>query len=210
MNADLETHYGHITDLEDTLIKERNLRKTFKKDFYELEGLQKGRRTCSSTSDSDDDRNRNSSSPSNTDDAGKRYNKCKTRRAKTVSQKARESSKVNHDQGSAGPISKRQPIPAQGNKMGPGKSKQANNEKCKKQMSQMIDWNEDTNKEVTGRHNKSNYHLNSAIDYLQQHGHFDHQNQGNDHDSDPSPRCHWSPDNSNSTNGNMHENIKRG
>ena len=196
--------------------KERNLRKRFEKDFYELEELQKGRRTCSSSSDSDDDRNRNSSSPSDTDDdAGKRcnkHNKRKTRRAKTVSRKAGESSKVNHDQGSAGAISKRQPIPAQDNKMGLAKSKQANKEKRKKQTSQTIYWNEDTNEEVTGRHNESNYHLNSTIDYLQQHGHFNHQNQGTDHESDPSPRPrgHWSPDNSNSTDGNMHENINRG
>ena len=59
--------YSHITNLEDRLRKERNLRK----DFYESEELQKGRRTCSSSSDSDDDRNRNSSSPSDTDNAGK-------------------------------------------------------------------------------------------------------------------------------------------
>ena len=214
MNADLETHYSRITDLEDRLSKERNLRKRFEKNFYELEELQKGRRTCSSSSDSDsdDDRNRNSSSPSDTDDVGKRYNKRKTRRTKikTVSRKSGESSKVNHDQGSAGAISKRQPIPPQGNKIGPAKSKQANKENRKKQTSQTIDWNEDTNEEVTGRHNESNYHLNSAIDYLQQRGHFDHENQGNEHESDPRPRRHWSPDNSNSTDGNVHENINRG
>ena len=79
-------------------------RKRFEKNFNKLEELQKRRRMCSSSSDSDDDRNRNSSSPSDTDDdAGKRYNKHnkhKTRRAKTVGRKARESSKVNHDQGS--------------------------------------------------------------------------------------------------------------
>ena len=72
MNADLETHYTRITDLEDRLSKERNLRKRFEKDFYELEELQKGRRTCSSSNDSDDDRNKNSSSPRDTNDAGKR------------------------------------------------------------------------------------------------------------------------------------------
>ena len=117
---------------------------------------------------------------------------------------------MNHDQRSAGAISKRQPIPAQGNKIGPAKSKQANKEKCKKQTSQTIDWNEDTNEDVTGRQNESNYHLNSAIDYVQQHGHFDHENQGNEHESGPRPRRHWSPDNSNSTDGNVHENINRG
>ena len=193
MNANLETHYSCVTDLEDRLSKERNLRKRFQKDFYESEEFQKGRRTCSSSSDSDDDRNRNSISPSDTDDVGKRYNKHnkrKMRRAKTktVSRKSGESLKVNYDQGSAGAISKRQPIPAKGNKMGPAKSKQANGEKRRKQTSQTIDWNEDTNEEVAGRHNESNYHLNLAIDYLQQHGHFDHQNQGNEHESDPRPR----------------------
>ena len=40
--------------------------------------------------------------------------------------------------------------------------------------------------------------------------HFDHENQGNEHESDPRPRSHWSPDNSNSTDGNVHENINRG
>ena len=65
---------------------------------------------------------------------------------------------MNLDQRSAGGISKRQPIPGnvQGNKMGLAKSKQANKQK---QMPQTIDWNEDTNKEVTGRHSESNYHL---------------------------------------------------
>ena len=75
VNADLETHYSRITDLEDRLSKERNLRKRFEKDFHDLEELQKERRMCFSSSDSDDDRNKNSSSPSDTDDAGKRYNK---------------------------------------------------------------------------------------------------------------------------------------
>ena len=108
MNDDLETHYSRITDLEDRLSKERNLRKRFERDFYELEELQKGRRTCSSSSDSDsdDDRNRNSRSPSDTDDVGKRYNKRKTRRAKTktVSRKSGKSSKVNHDQRLQNPL----------------------------------------------------------------------------------------------------------
>ena len=31
MNADLETHYSRITDLEDRLSKERNLKKRFEK-----------------------------------------------------------------------------------------------------------------------------------------------------------------------------------
>ena len=114
---------------------------------------------------------------------------------------------MNYNQGSAGTISKRQPIPAQGNKMGLAKSKQANK---KKQTSQTIDWNEDTNEDVTGRHNESNYHMKSAIDYLQQHGHFEHQNQGKNHESDPSPRRRWSPHHRNSTDGNMHENNNRG
>ena len=49
-----------------------------------------------------------------------------------------------------------------------------------------------------------------TIDYLQQHGHFQHQNQGNKYESEPSPRPYWSPDHRNSTDGNMHENIKHG
>ena len=59
--------------------------------------------------------------------------------------------------------------------MGLAKSKKANKRE-QKQTSQTIDWNEDTNEEITGRHNESNYHLKSAIDYLQQHGYFEHQN----------------------------------
>ena len=93
--------------------------------------------------------------------------------------------------------------------MGLAKSKKANKRK-QKQTSQTIDWNEDTNEEITGRHNESNYHLKSAIDYLQQHGHFEHQNQGNNHESDPSPRRHWDLDYRNSTDGNMHGNITKG
>ena len=91
--------------------------------------------------------------------------------------------------------------------MGLAKSKQTNKQK---QTLQAIDLNEDTNEEVTRRHYESHYHLKSAINYLQQHRHFKHQNQGNSHESDPSARRHWSPEHSNSTDGNMHENINGG